>query len=232
LNQKPTKELNLNTTNKVSRVLGVAFVLQFITSFSSGVFIKPLWLVPDDIAETMLKIADQPGLLRVNILADMLTALGVIFLGAMLFLTLRKQNEKMALVGLALYILEGALLAASRMGTFSLLYLSQEYAISGQPEILLTFGRMALEATDFVGDTLHILAFGLGAILFYYLLYKSGVVPRGLSLWGLITVFPILAGSLTAIFSYDLPFILFVPYVPFELVVGVWLLVKGIPDEG
>jgi hypothetical protein len=232
LNQKPTKELNLNTTNKVSRVLGVAFVLQFITSFSSGVFIKPLWLVPDDIAETMLKIADQPGLLRVNILADMLTALGVIFLGAMLFLTLRKQNEKMALVGLALYILEGALLAASRMGTFSLLYLSQEYASAGQPEIWLTFGRMALEATDFVGDTLHILAFGLGAILFYYLLYKSGVVPRGLSLWGLITVFPILAGSLTAIFSYDLPFILFVPYVPFELVVGVWLLVKGIPDEG
>jgi len=221
----------MNTTNKVSRVLGVAFLLQFITSFSSGVFIKPLWLVPGDIAATMLKIAENPGFLRANILADMLTALGVIFLGAMLFLTLRKQNEKMALVGLTFYILEGALLAASRMGTFSLLRLSQEYAITVVPE-LLTFGSLSLETMDYVGDTLHMLAFCLGAILFYFLLYKSQVVPRWLSLWGLITLIPLLAGTLTAIFDMHLPFILFVPYVPFEPVIGIWILVKGIPIEG
>jgi hypothetical protein len=87
----------MNTTNKVSRVLGLAFLLQFITSVSSGSFIRPLWLVPDDIRATMLKIAENPNLLRVNILVDMLTALGVIFLGAILFITLRKQNEKIAL---------------------------------------------------------------------------------------------------------------------------------------
>ena len=220
----------MNTKNKISRILGIAFLLQFVTSFSSGVFIQPLWLVPDDIAGTMLKIADNPGLLRINILVDMLTALGVIFLGAMLYLTLRKQNEKMALVGLAFYILEGALLAASRMGTFSLLHLSQEYASAGGSEILLTFGSMALDAADFVGFTLHMLAFCLGGILFYHLLYKSSVVPRWLSLWGLITIFPLLVGTLAAIFNYELPFIIALPYVPFELVIGIWILVKGIPE--
>jgi hypothetical protein len=198
--------------------------------YSSGIFIKTQWLVPGNIRETMLKIADHPGLLRANILVDMLTALGVIFLGAILFATLRKQNEKIALVALGFYILEAGLLAASKIATFSLLLISQEYAIAGGSDSLLTFGNLALESMDFVGDTLHILAFGLGAILFYYLLYKSGVVPRGLSLWGLITVFPILAGSLTAIFNYDLPFLLFLPYVPFEFVIGVWILVKGIPE--
>ena len=217
----------MNTKNKISRILGIAFLLQFITSFSSGVFIQPLWLVPDDIAGTML----NPGLLRTNILVDMLTALGVIFLGAILYLTLRMQNEKMALVGLAFYILEGALLAASRMGTFSLLHLSHEYASAGGPEILLTFGSMALGAAEFVGFTLHMLAFCLGGILFYYLLYKSSVVPRWLSLWGLITIFPLLVGTLAAMFNYELPFIIAVPYVPFELVIGIWVLVKGIPVE-
>jgi hypothetical protein len=216
--------------NKTSKILGLAFLLQFITSFSSGLFIKPLWLVPENMAATMLKIAENPNVLRANILVDMLTALGVIFLGAMLFETLRKQNPKLALTALSFYILEGALLAASRMATFSLLHFSQEYAADGNPESLLVFGNLSIEAMDFVGDPLHMLAFCLGAILFYYLLDKSRIVPRWLSLWGLITVLPLLAGTLTAVFNFDLPFILFLPYVPFEFVIGVWILVKGIPE--
>jgi hypothetical protein len=59
----------------------------------------------------MLKIAANPGLLRANIFLDMLTALGVTVLGAVLFVTLRKQNKKIALTALGLYILEVALLA-------------------------------------------------------------------------------------------------------------------------
>jgi len=31
------------TANKISRVLGVPFLLQFITSLSNGSIIKPLW---------------------------------------------------------------------------------------------------------------------------------------------------------------------------------------------
>lgn len=219
----------MNTTNKVSRVLGLAFLLQFITSVSSGSVIRPLWLVADNIRATMLKIAENPAVLRVNILVDMLTALGVIFLGAILFATLRKQSEKIALTALGFYILEGALLAGSRIGTFSLLQFSQEYASTGQPETLLIFGKIALETMDYVGDALHVLAFCLGAILFYVLLYQSKVVPRWLSLWGLITVIPVLAGTLTALFDLHLPFIFFLPYFPFELVIGIWILIKGIP---
>jgi hypothetical protein len=217
-------------TNRKTRILGLAFLLQVITSYSSGLFFRPLWFVQDDIAATMLKIAKNPNMLRVHILVDTLTALGVIFLGAILFTTLRRQNEKMALVGLGFYILEGALLAGSRIGSFSLLKLSQEYALTGASE-LLTFGTLSLEAADFVGDTLHVLAFCLGAILFYILLYRSKVVPNWLSLWGLITVIPVLAGTLTAIFDVHLPFIFFLPYFPFELVIAIWILVKGISEE-
>ena len=178
----------------------------------------------------MLKIAETPVVLRINILVDMFTALGVIFLGAILFATLRKQNEKIALTALGFYILEGSLLAASRMGIFSLLQLSQEYASSGQPESLLDLGNIALHAADFVGDALHVLAFCLGAILFYILLYQSKVVLRWLSLWGLITVIPVLAGTLTALFDVHLPFIYFLPYFPFELVIGIWILIKGVSE--
>jgi hypothetical protein len=217
----------MNTINQTSRILGIAFLLQFVTSFSSGVLVQPALIVPDNISESMITIANNAGLMRAGILLDMLTALGIIFLGAMLFISLRKQNEAMALVALGFYVLEAALLAASRSEAFSLLRMSQEYVAAGQPAYLQTMADLALESMDFVGFTLHMLAFCPGGILFYYLLFKSGIVPRALSLWGLVTVVPLLIATLLAIFDYEVPFIVALPYVPFEFVIGIWLTVKG-----
>lgn len=219
----------MSADNKTSRVLGVAFLLQAITSLVSGLILKLALIVPGNISESMINIANKPWLMRANILGEMITALGIIFLGAILFVTLRKQDEKMALVALGFYILEAALLAASRIAAFSLLRISQEYVTAGHLANLLTIGNLAFESMNF-GYTLLMLAFCLGAILFYYLLYKSGIVPRALSLWGLITVSFLLIWTLLAIFGYEVPFFLYLPYVPFEFVIGVWILVKGMND--
>lgn len=220
----------MNTSNKTSRVLGFAFLLQFVTSVFSGTVLRSAIIVPGNIGQTMINIADKPGLMRAYILVDMLTALGIIFLGAILFLTLRKQNEEIALVALGFYVLEAALLAVSRMEAFSLLGISQEYVAAGNAANWQTMGNLALGSMDFAGSILHMLAFCLGGILFYYLLYRSGVVPRLLSLWGLITVLPCLAGTLFALFGITVPFLVYVPYVPFELVIAIWILVKGVGE--
>ena len=217
-------------TVKTTRILGLAFLLQFITSIASGMVLRATWYVPGNMSETLVKIASNPSMLRVNILFDMLTALGVIFLGAMLFITLRKQNEKMALTALGFYILEAALLATSRLATFSLLRLSQEYAAAGHAADLTLLGQIAFDAMEFVGGSLHMLAFIPGAVMFYYLLDKARIVPRVLSLWGLIAVLPFLIGTPLALMGYEIPVALYLPYIPFELVIGIWILVKGIPE--
>ena len=220
----------MNTTNNTSTVLGAAFLLQAVTSLSSGLILKLALTVPGNISETMIKIANNPWLMRVHILGEMITALGIVFLGAILFVTLRKQNEKIALVALGFYVLEAVLLAVSRFEAFSLLRISQEYVAAGNPAYLQTLGNLALESTNY-GYTLLMLAFCPGGILFYYLLYQSGIVPRALSLWGLITILPMLIGTLTATFGYSIPFGFYLPYVPFEFVIGVWILVKGLAVE-
>ena len=139
----------MNTVNRTSRVLGIAFLLQFVTSFSNGVFLKPALIAPGGISESMIKIANNPSLMRAYIFVDMLTALGIIFLGAILFLTLRKRNETIALVALGFYILEAALLAVSRLEAFSLLSMSQAYVAAGQPASLQTMANVALEIHGF-----------------------------------------------------------------------------------
>ncbi len=216
--------------NKTSRILGAAFVLQFVTSILSGTLLRQTWFVAGDINASLLKIASNAALLRANIIVDMLTALGVIFLGAMLFLTLRRQNEKMALTALGFYILEAALLATSRLATFALLRFSQEFVVTGQPAFLPLLGQVAFDAMEFVGSNLHMLAFCLGGVMFYYLLDKARIVPRVLSLWGLIAVLPFLIGAPLEVMGYEVPMAFYLPYVPFELVIGIWILVKGIPE--
>ncbi len=218
----------MNTVSKTSRILGVAFLLQFMTSFSSGLFLRQPWLVPDNIGDSMSQLATMPWLMRFNILVDMFTALGIIFLGCMLFATLRKQNEKMALVALGFYILEAALLAGSQLAAFSFLRLSQEYATAGQPAYLQTLGSLTFESMDFVGGSLHMLAFVLGGVLFYYLLDKARIVPRALSLWGLIAVLPFVFGAPLTIMGYQVSMVFYLPYIPFEFVIGIWILIKGI----
>jgi hypothetical protein len=178
--------MKMNTFNKASRILGVAFLFQFFTSIISSAIILPqasgisAMSMPEDIGESLTRIANHPGLMMANILGEMFTALGIAFLGVMFFLALRRFGEKMATVALGFYLVEAAILAISNLEVLSLLRISQEYVAAGQPEYLLTMGKLAIESTGYA-YTLHTLPFCYGAVLFYYLLDKSRAVPRGLS---------------------------------------------------
>jgi uncharacterized membrane protein HdeD (DUF308 family) len=52
-----------------------------------------------------------------------------------------------------------------------------------------------------------------------------------MSLWGLVTVFPMLVGTILLIFGAEAPIFLYVAYVPFEFVVGTWILIKGVNEK-
>lgn len=218
----------MRPATSLSRVLGIAFLLQAITSFS-GVMRMPL-VVTGDIGESMIRIANHPGLMRASILGEHIASVLVIFLGAMLFVTLRKQNEAMALVAWGCFLLEVAVPSSSRMASYSLLRISQEYVTSGHPASLLPIAALQLEWTD-LGMKLLMLPCCVGVFLFYYLFYKSRLIPRGLSLWGLISIFLAFIGTVLALCGYQPSFYIYVPYVPFEFVIGIWLLIKGTRDS-
>lgn len=222
----------MNSVKKTSIVLGIAFLLELITNVVNGMVLRPALITIGNITESMANIAGNVWLMKTYILVDMIVALEIVFLGAVLFIVLKKKNEIIALVALGFFVISAALLAVSRMEAFSLLRISQEYIVAGQPDYLQMLGNLSVESMDFAGSALHTLVFSIGAILFYYLFYKSRAVPRILSLWGLITVPLVLIGTLSAVLGYEVPFIkyLSIPYVPFEFVIGIWILVKGIKN--
>ena len=74
------------------------------------------------------------------------------------------------------------------------------------------------------------MAFSVGALMYYYLLYRSRLVPRWLSGWGILAIVLTLVACLLALFGHH-PVTSYVPLVlPIaaqELVLAVWLLAKG-----
>ncbi|WP_239614702.1 DUF4386 domain-containing protein [Cohnella mopanensis] len=221
-----------NIKNNLSLSLGVAFFLQAFTSLASGAFLFNPLVVTGDISKTMLNIGDNAILVHASIIGDIITALGIIFLAAILFTVVKRQNKTMALAALGFYIFEAGILAVSKFVTFVLLNISQEYVATGDKAFEL-MGTLALEAKDFI-YRIHIIPFGLGAIIFYYLLYKSNAIPKWLSLWGLMTVPFVIIGVVFTIYGDGVPFVFLLPsvlYVPFEFFTGIYILVKGFKVE-
>jgi hypothetical protein len=68
--------------------------------------------------------------------------------------------------------------------------------------------------------------YGLGALFLNYMLYQSELIPRWLSVWGLVGGILILAMGLLRLFGRPV-FILAIPIVLNEMVLAVWLIVVG-----
>ncbi|UCC88367.1 MAG: DUF4386 domain-containing protein [Anaerolineales bacterium] len=219
----------MNLDKDTPRLLGAAFLLQAVASAVAGLILLGPLMVPGNIVASMTNMANNALQMRASIVVEMITAIGIVMLGALLFVTLQKQNGKIALVALGLYLIEAAILAVSRMAAFALLLVSQESVVAGHPPYLQSLGSLFYETQSF-GYDLHMLPFALGATMFYYLLFKSGFIPRLLSLWGLIAAPLALIGILFSLLGYQVPIIVFIPNLPFELGIGVWLIVKGIRD--
>ena len=224
----------MDTGKNNARVLGAAFLLQIIVSVAAMITeirIKQDLIVPGNMGESLINIANNTWLLRLNILGEMLATATLIFLGAMLYVTLKKQNGKIAVTALVFYGVSAGILAVSRLSVFALLRISEEYVLTGHPASLLPIGSLALESMDY-GIILMGLPVCLGAILFFYLFYTSGMIPRILSLWGSMAMIVLLIGILYTLSTCnEIPFFFYIPYIPVEPAIGIWLLVKGIKEQ-
>ncbi|MGB3714806.1 MAG: DUF4386 family protein [Candidatus Promineifilaceae bacterium] len=92
-----------------------------------------------------------------------------------------------------------------------------------------TSGALLLAAKDWTG-IVEQFPYGLGALIFYFTLYQSELIPRWLSGWGLVGGTLILAMGLLRMFGMfgQSAFFLAIPIILNELVLAVWLIVMGL----
>lgn len=214
------------------RLLGIVFVIQAVASLVSGLMSRAL-IESDNISNTMINISNAPGKMLGSIVGELITAIAIILLAVVLYTTLKKQNKIIARWALGLRITEVAVLAVSRIFAFSLLYTSQLFVKAGAPDssYFHTLGSLFYESASY-GYEINMLFFILGGLLFYYLLLKSKYVPIVFPIWGITATSLAFIGTLLGLFGIIGAFsvtamALALPNLPFELAIGVWLMIKG-----
>ncbi len=115
-----------------------------------------------------------------------------------------------------------------------LLTLSQEFVQAGAPgsSYFQTLGVLIQAGSDWVNNVAALLAWCLGALMYYSIFYQSKLIPRWLSGWGLAGVTLTILASLLVMFRLIIPFgtiqgIMNLPIALQEMVLAIWLIVKG-----
>lgn len=212
------------------RLLGAAYLIVILTSLIGG----PLFTSAagsGSISDVLVGVSRNAGLVRISILLDFATSVGVVALATLLYTVLSPRKGIAALLALGLWLGEAFSLAISKVGTFALVALGQEFVNAGAPaqSYYQTLGSFLYYGVHRqLGSTTHMLFYCLGGILWYYLFYQSRYIPRAISLFGLVAVCVGLVGIVLEFLGYTMPIFVYLPILPFELAIGLWLLLRGI----
>jgi amino acid permease len=215
----------MNTTNrKTAVIVGVLFIIGTVAGILSAVFTGSTFSDPD----YLIKVSENQTQIIIGALCVLIMGFALAMVPVMLFPIFKKHNEALAL-GAVLFrgALEAFTYIAMVISWLLLIVLSQEYVKAGNPEISFfqTLGTLLLESGDWINQILAIV-FSLGALMIYYLFYQSKLIPRWLSIWGLVGGVLYLFVPLVGIFGPNVE-ILMVPLALQEMVLAVWLIVKG-----
>lgn len=214
--------------SSVPHYVGAAFVFQFCTSLAAGLMSSSM--LSGDVGDVMAAAGADAARLRLIVMLELATSVGIIALASLLYVALRSTIRWMATVAFALWLAEAAVLAVSMLGLYELLDLGKASASTTSPVLVpdAALGAFALGLHDRAAAIAMLLA-SVGGLLWYSLFIRARFVPRWLGVWGLASIALVAVATLIDVWDADLqPSMLFyVAYMPFEFVVGIWLLVRG-----
>jgi hypothetical protein len=221
------ERVQMTTSRKTALVVGVLFILTFITSIGGAFAYGPVLTDPHYIIGAG---ADTRVLLGAFLeLFLIITNIGC---AVVLFPLLKRQNESLALGYVAARLVECTFILVGVLSVLAVVTLRQ-HATSADAGSLVTAGKsfIALKNWTFLLGPGFVDGIGTGLIL-GWLMYRSGLVSRRMALFGVIGG-PLLAVSgiavLFGVISPQSPLQNFatVPEVIWEAFLGLWLTFKG-----
>lgn len=217
-----TKQEKLNKAT--ARAVGMLFLLATATYIIGNGLLESILTMPNYLSQV------YPHSVQVvaGALLQFVDTVAVVGIGVLMFPILKRFNESVAVGYFATRIVELVFLVFGAIGPLMLITLSQDYVAAGAPEVshFQTAGSL-LVTQHFLGYQIGMMALGLGSLFFCYLLYTSKLIPQWMSLLGLIGYAALFIGAVLELFGLSVGLMLSIPGGIFELILPLWLIVKG-----
>lgn len=220
----------VSTMRRTATVAGLLYLLTFVSIPTLGLYQSIH--EPDYILG-----AGTDRIVTIGGLLEIIVALAGIGTAIVLYPVLKKQNESLALGLVASRVLEAGTMFAGVAFLLSVVTLRQagagSEALATSHALVALYDRIFLLGQSFMP--------ALNDLLLGFLLYKSRLVPRGLSLVGMAGALPLVVGYIAVMFGYigqhsPMAGLAALLVALFEFSLGIWLVFKGfkpaiIPSE-
>jgi hypothetical protein len=227
----------VSSTTKTARIVGVLFLITFITSIPALWAFQP---VLDDPAGYIAG-AGSDNRIFLGAFLELLLIVANVGTAVVLFPILRRQNEILSLGYVTARLVECTFIAIGLVTVLAVVSLGQDPASaatvgqdaagSGAGAGAVGVALAAIKDWTFILGPGFIVGLGNGLIL-GYLMYRSGLVPRKMAVLGLV------GGPLLCLSGIAVLFDLFqqggtgqgiatIPEFLWELSLGIWLTLKG-----
>jgi len=214
----------MDSNRKTAIIVGVLFIIATVATIISGVFFESIY-DPD----YLTAVSANENQVLIGVLLMLTATASLVAIPIMLFPILKKHNESLALGYVGARIFEGFFFVVVAISLLSILSLSQEFvnAVAPVASYFQTSGTLLLAVFDWSSILLDF-PFALSALILNYLYYKSKLIPRWLSVLGLIGGALMLATSPLHMFDLSPSLVyLAAPIGIQEMVLAAWLIVKG-----
>jgi hypothetical protein len=223
------KGIQMDYYRKLAISAGVLFIIYDIVDFLSFPFLGPV-TAPN----YLVSASANRGLVGTGALLLFIGGACAGGIAISLYPVLKKFNAGLALGAVGFRISEGVLRFVSVCAYLLLITLSQQFVNAGAPDssYFQTLGVLVNAGHTWVNGG-SLLAFSIGALLYYIIFYRTKLVPRWLSVWGLVAAILSMASmalvtvGLIAPMGTEQLLMNLIPILPQEIVLAAWLIAKG-----
>jgi hypothetical protein len=216
----------MNSTRKIAVITGVIFIIATVAAV-----LAPMLLPVLTGTDYLTLVSAHTNQVAGGAFLYLIAAFTSVGIAISLYPVLKERNAGVALGSVVFRTIEAAFYMVAVLSLLSLLTLGHQFTTAG------VAGRTSLQA---IGDLmlslrdhatlLAVFAFSLGAGMYYSLFFQSRLIPRWLSGWGIAAAILMMTACVLSMFS-DSPVtgyaLLILPIALQEMVLAVWLIVKG-----
>ncbi len=220
----------MNTDKSNARLTGIFFIAAAITSIIGLSLYNPVLQNVD----FLILGASHKNQIVLGAIMELFLAVSAIGTAIMLYPYLRKYNESLGLGYVCFRMLEVVFILIGTVSVLAMVSLSEQYTYSilsdnSYYNILGLVLKGIHDWTFMLGPNFML---GVNTFIYSYVFYQTNLVPKPLSVLGIVGAVFIFAASILEIFGLIVQIsasgvVLALPIFTFEMSLAVWLIVKG-----
>jgi Domain of unknown function (DUF4386) len=220
----------MNARDNRPRYLGAAFLVVVLTSLVSGAAADSA-TGSGSVAQVLARVAGRTGLLHFATLAGLVNAVGILVLAGLLVAVLGGWGKVPAAVAALCWAGESFFYALDQIASTALAQVASDYrgsgGASGQDAAQYeSLGKFLFTDVHPLDGTILMFFYCAGGLLFYSLFFRSRLIPRWISGYGVVAVAVGIVGASIELLGHRLGLVPYIAIGPFEIIIGLYLLTR------